>query len=69
MLTVTQAAQKIINRRTHTRGVTRQRVVAMIASGVLSAEKDPHGFYLISEAEIARVNRRQRKSGRPAGES
>jgi len=65
MLTVSQAAARLINRRTGERGVTRQRVNAMIEAGILAAHKDAHGYYLIDPREVTRVNRIERKTGRP----
>ena len=69
MLTVSQAAKRLVNRRTGERGVSRQRVNAMISSGILVAQKNEHGLYLIEPREVTRVNRLERKMGRPCGEN
>ena len=67
MLSVPQAAALLVNRATRRKGVSRARVLQMIASGLLRARKDRHGCYDIDEAEVKRVNSLKRKNGRPRG--
>lgn len=56
MLTVTEAAVQL--------GVSPQRVRAMIAAGQLAATKKSYGW-AIQEQALAKVQRMDRKPGRP----
>lgn len=55
-MTVTEAAEKL--------GVSPQRVRAMIASGLLAAKKNGRDWVITAQA-LAKVQRMDRKPGRP----
>lgn len=67
---VAKAAKRLRNVKTGRIGMTTTRVRQLLEEGQIEGTKDPtFGYWVISEREIQRFNRADRRDGRPPEES